>query len=68
MLFSDFTDPTAAELMVESIGRLVDRHLVLFVTIADSETDRGRCGVENKKVSAHRAESNLKLVTRSRIG
>lgn len=37
ILFSDFTDPTAAEMMVESIGRLVDKHLVLFVTIADSE-------------------------------
>ncbi|EAQ28079.1 hypothetical protein NAP1_10808 [Erythrobacter sp. NAP1] len=39
VLFSDFTDPTAAELMVESIGRLVSKHLVLFVTIADSELE-----------------------------
>ena len=39
VLFSDFTDPTAAELMIESIGRLVDKHLVLFVTIADSELE-----------------------------
>lgn len=39
VLFSDFTDPTAAELMVESIGRLVGKHLVLFVTIADSELE-----------------------------
>lgn len=39
VLFSDFTDPTAAEMMVESIGRLVDKHLVLFVTIADSELE-----------------------------
>ncbi|MEE4289418.1 MAG: DUF58 domain-containing protein [Erythrobacter sp.] len=39
VLFSDFNDPTAAELMVESIGRLVDKHLVLFVTIADSELE-----------------------------
>ncbi len=39
VLFSDFTDPTAAEMMVESIGRLVDRHLVLFVTITDTELD-----------------------------
>ncbi|MEM6585298.1 MAG: DUF58 domain-containing protein [Pseudomonadota bacterium] len=37
VLFSDFTDPTAAELMIESVGRLVKKHLVLFVTIADSE-------------------------------
>ena len=39
VLFSDFTDPTAAELMVESIGRLVKHHLVLFVTFADSEIE-----------------------------
>ncbi|WP_120716360.1 DUF58 domain-containing protein [Tsuneonella amylolytica] len=39
VLFSDFTDPTGAELMVESLGRLTDRHLVLFVTIADSELE-----------------------------
>lgn len=37
VLFSDFTDPTAAELMIESVGRLADRHLVLFVTIEDAE-------------------------------
>jgi len=39
VLFSDFTDPTAAELMVESLGRLVNKHLVLFVTITDSEVE-----------------------------
>jgi uncharacterized protein (DUF58 family) len=39
VLFSDFTDATAAELMIESIGRLVNKHVVLFVTIADSELE-----------------------------
>lgn len=37
VVFSDFTDPTSAELMVESISRLTARHLVLFVTMADEE-------------------------------
>lgn len=37
VVFSDFTDPTGAEIMIESLGRLVERHLVLFVTIADSD-------------------------------
>lgn len=37
ILFSDFTDPTAAEMMIESVGRLVQKHLVLFVTIEDAE-------------------------------
>jgi uncharacterized protein (DUF58 family) len=39
VVFSDFTDPTGAELMVESMGRLVKKHLVLFVTIADAEIE-----------------------------
>lgn len=39
VVFSDFTDPTSAELMIESIGRLTARHLVLFVTMADDELD-----------------------------
>lgn len=39
VVFSDFTDPTSAELMIESIGRLVSRHLVIFVTMQDAELD-----------------------------
>lgn len=39
VVFSDFTDPTSAELMIESIGRLVSRHLVIFVTLADEELE-----------------------------
>lgn len=39
VVFSDFTDPTSAEMMVESIGRLVKRHRVLFVTMADEELE-----------------------------
>ena len=39
VLFSDFTDPAAAELMLESIGRLTGKHLVVFVTLADNELD-----------------------------
>ncbi len=37
VLFAEVTDSTSAELMIESLGRLVDRHLVLFVTLEDSE-------------------------------
>ena len=33
VVFTDFTDSTAAELMVESLGRLLRRHLVLFVVL-----------------------------------
>jgi uncharacterized protein (DUF58 family) len=37
VLFSDFADPTSAELMVESVERLVRHHLVIFVTMEDAE-------------------------------
>ena len=37
VVFSDFNDPTSAELMVESLSRLLDRHRVLFVVLADAE-------------------------------
>lgn len=37
VIFTEFTDPTSAELMLESVGRLIDRHLVLFVVLEDSE-------------------------------
>ena len=37
IIFTDFTDPTAADLMLEAAGRLIDRHLVLFVVLEDRE-------------------------------
>lgn len=37
VLFSEFADPTSAELMIESVQRLVRHHLVLFVTLEDTE-------------------------------
>ncbi|MDE2404452.1 MAG: DUF58 domain-containing protein [Sphingomonadales bacterium] len=39
VVFSEFTDPAGAELMLESVGRLVRRHRVLFVTLADEELE-----------------------------
>ncbi len=39
VLFSDFSDPTSAELMVESVQRLVRHHLVIFVTMVDTELE-----------------------------
>jgi uncharacterized protein (DUF58 family) len=39
VVFSEFTDPAGAELMIESIGRLVLRHRVVFVTLADEDLE-----------------------------
>lgn len=45
VIMSDFADPTSAELMIESVERLVRRHLVLFVTMEDAELS-GLAGAE----------------------
>ncbi|VAV96676.1 putative membrane protein, partial [hydrothermal vent metagenome] len=37
IIFTDFTDPTAADLMLEAAARLIDKHLVLFVVLEDKE-------------------------------
>ncbi len=37
IIFTDFTDPTSADLMLEAAGRLIDKHLVLFVVLEDAE-------------------------------
>ncbi len=39
VVFSDFSDPTGAELMIESVGRLVNHHVVLFVSLVDEELE-----------------------------
>ena len=50
VLFTEFTDPTSAEIMIESIARLVAKHLVLFVTLEDSEL-AGLTGAEPETVA-----------------
>lgn len=37
IIFTDFTDPTAADLMLDAAARLIDKHLVLFVILQDRE-------------------------------
>lgn len=39
VVFTEFTDATNAELMVENVGRLLRRHLVLFVAMRDEELE-----------------------------
>jgi uncharacterized protein (DUF58 family) len=39
VVFTDFTDSTTAELMIENVTRLVRRHLVLFVVFTDEELE-----------------------------
>ncbi len=39
VIFTDFADPTSAELMIENVGRLMRTHLVLFVAMRDAELE-----------------------------
>ena len=39
VIFTDFADPTSAELMIENVGRLMKTHLVLFVVFRDEELE-----------------------------
>jgi len=39
ILFSDFSDTTSAELMLENIAQLLKRHIVLFVVFRDEELE-----------------------------
>ncbi len=39
VVFTDFADSTSAELMVENLGRLLRRHVVLFVAFQDEELE-----------------------------
>jgi uncharacterized protein (DUF58 family) len=39
VVFTDFVDPTSAELMIEHVGRLTRTHLVLLVTFRDEELE-----------------------------
>lgn len=39
IVFTDFSDPTSAELMLRAVGRLLERHIVLFVAMQDAELE-----------------------------
>lgn len=40
VVFTDFADPTSAELMIENVARLLRAHLVMFVTFRDEALER----------------------------
>jgi uncharacterized protein (DUF58 family) len=55
VIFTDFVDPTSAELMLENVGRLVRKHLVLFVTIRDHELEAVTAAEPTRALDANRA-------------
>jgi uncharacterized protein (DUF58 family) len=68
IVFTDFTDPVSAELMVENITRLARRHLVVFVTFPDQDLETlrdtaPRVGEDvSRAVIAHRLLQDREIV------
>lgn len=55
IVFSDFVDPISAELMLENVKRLTDRHLVLFATFEDQALAEMADAAPNAPVDVSRA-------------
>ena len=49
ILFSDFSDTTSAELMLENVAQLLKRHIVLFVVFRDEELEGIAAGEARKR-------------------
>jgi uncharacterized protein (DUF58 family) len=55
VVFTDFSDTTSAELMVENMKRLLSRHLVLFVAFRDEELESMALAEPNETADVSRA-------------
>lgn len=55
LVFTDFADPTSAELMLKTVGRLAERHLVLFVLMHDVELEAMANAVPERSADVSRA-------------
>ena len=62
LVFTDFADPTSAELMLKTVGRLAERHLVLFVLMHDVELE----GMANA-VPEHSADVSRAVIAASML-
>ena len=55
VVFTDFADPTSAQLMLESADRLSRRHLLLFVLLEDAELEGVRRRMPEEPADVSRA-------------
>lgn len=55
IVFTEFADQTAAQLMLEGIGRLLKRHLVLFVAFRDAELEQLQAAAPDSPEAVSRA-------------
>jgi uncharacterized protein (DUF58 family) len=62
IVFTDFADPTSAELMLRATGKLLDRHLVLFVVMRDAELAELAYGEPTEPSDVSRAAAAASLL------
>ncbi len=67
LVFTDFVDPTSAELMLRNIGRLAERHLVLFVLMHDVELEAMANAVPEHSADVSRAVIAAAMLRERRI-
>jgi uncharacterized protein (DUF58 family) len=67
LVFTDFADPTSAELMLRSIGRLAQKHLILFVLMRDVELEDMAAAEPLDTADVSRAVTAASLLRERRI-
>jgi uncharacterized protein (DUF58 family) len=67
LIFTDFADPTSAELMLRSIGRLAQKHLILFVLMRDVELEELAAASPDTAKDVSRAVTAASLLRERRI-
>jgi uncharacterized protein (DUF58 family) len=63
IVFTEFADQTAAQLMIEALGRLLKRHLVVFVSFKDEELEALQDGAPNSAEDVSRAVVAASILT-----
>lgn len=67
VVFTEFTDPTSAELMLRAAANLLDRHLVLFVALDDQELTDIAATSPEEVADVSRAVTAAELLRERRI-
>jgi uncharacterized protein (DUF58 family) len=67
LIFTDFADPTSAELMLKSVGRLAQKHLILFVLMRDVELETMIAAPPDEAKDVSRAVTAASLLRERRI-
>ncbi|MSR46958.1 MAG: DUF58 domain-containing protein [Planctomycetes bacterium] len=62
VVFTDFGDAIDAELLVENLGRLARRHVVLLVAVRDAELDRIASAAPDTPRTLHQAVAATEMV------